>query len=93
MAVSQTKEVTRPVEPTIFPNPTNDQLFVQLLPKWESAVQFQLYDVRGNALTEWWIPAAGLPQIPLDVSAVPKGVYILSIATEGRKWMKKVVVL
>ena len=93
MAVSQTKEVTRTVEPTIFPNPTNDQLFVQLLPKWESAVQFQLYDVRGNALTAWRIPAAGLPQIPLDVSAVPKGIYILSIATEGRKWMKKVVVL
>lgn len=93
MASVPAGEPVRSAEPTLFPNPTDGRLSVQLLPRWESSVRLQLYDMRGHALMQWAIPAAGQPVIPLDISAWPKGVYILAIETAGKKWMRKVVVL
>ncbi|MEL7250177.1 MAG: T9SS type A sorting domain-containing protein [Bacteroidota bacterium] len=67
----------------VYPNPTNDQLWVEL-PEGATSAALILYNTQGQQLLHQ--ESTGLTST-LDVSALPKGLYVLQVQGEG--WMQQ----
>ncbi len=73
----------------IFPNPMSERLYVQ--GKSKDATTLLLHSLNGKEVLRKKFSAGALRR-ELDVSALPKGVYVLEILTEtGRIFSEKVV--
>jgi hypothetical protein len=75
----------------VYPNPTDDLLFVEL--SGAEIVNVALYDLQGRMVAG---VHAGTPQpgatITLDVKSLPAGVYVLRVTdADGREYLRKVV--
>lgn len=74
------------VDLAIYPNPTNSLLYLENLPKHSSV---KLYNLNGKLLLQ---EAFKGENSSLDLSDLPKGVYLLGIeSSEGAKIFKKVL--
>jgi len=68
----------------VFPNPVQSQLMISL-PKSIKTANYQLVNPLGQTLMNGTLQSSG----ELPVSDLPKGVYLLSISTEGNRWTKQ----
>ncbi len=75
----------------IAPNP-NAGSFIISLPSHEN-VNISIMDVQGKTIRYISITDKNRNDIPVDVSNVAAGVYLVKVEMDGRVWRKKVVVL
>lgn len=68
----------------VYPNPTQDQLFINGLNANESV---RIYDLRGQLLSVTTANADGICQI--SVSSLPQGTYLLQVGIEIVKFIKQ----
>ncbi|MCB9283494.1 MAG: HYR domain-containing protein [Lewinellaceae bacterium] len=76
---------------TLWPNPTNGLLTVQLTTPQQEDLLFALYDARGVELTRFLLPEQAEPMVQLDLSAYPTGMYWLRIQAGSAVIARKVV--
>ncbi len=75
---------------SVFPNPTSNQLRVTLAGN-DRIESYQLSDLTGRTLRHVNLKNA-LQQTDLDVSALPRGMYLLQVQAGERVYAKKVLV-
>ncbi len=72
----------------VFPNPAQDQLFIQRAGDDLSKALVLLHDLRGQLMLE----ANMLGQITIDLRALPSGMYHLQIRDERGLFKKKIII-
>ncbi|GJM36174.1 MAG: hypothetical protein DHS20C18_51750 [Saprospiraceae bacterium] len=75
---------------SLFPNPTNDQLFVELPFRNDSTYELEFFDMQGKHLGEKFNLDSGIHE--LDITMLGSGVYFVKI-TQGKHYMYKKVVV
>lgn len=79
---------------SVYPNPTNDLLFIQYQSTKEKNVSFNILDARGvSTLNLERKLQKGIQTIELDVSTLPKGIYFIELLSNGREWKEKIIIL
>jgi hypothetical protein len=78
---------------TVYPNPTRDQLYVDLNGLEFHAAGMTLHDLKGSQVLAPLSLRSGETEMTIDVSGLPKGVYSLTIDIDGSQIKKKVTVL
>lgn len=78
---SETSILNEPLVPIIFPNPVNNELYIQTNGKINSV---KIYDLKGNLITE------GTEKI-INVVDFSEGLYILKIETNNGVYTKKFI--
>jgi len=77
-------ETTAFEELIIAPNPTEGRLHIKL-PRSEDILKISLFSIKGTQIE---VHCSGNE---IDLSALPKGMYILNIQTKQNSWVKKVL--
>lgn len=88
-ATTSTKDLGDASLLSVFPNPTNSQLQVKLLSN-DPIESFQLSDLTGKILRHSNHKMA-LQQVDLDLSTLPKGLYVLQVRSGERVYARKVL--
>lgn len=77
----------------VYPNPVADQLNILFTNPESLPVTMRLTDVTGKVLrAETWPAVQGEQHQRLDVSSLPAGLYLLELATEKGRLIRKVMV-
>lgn len=76
---------------TIFPNPANDRLEIQLTSPGVDEVSLALVDLAGRQVASWKM-AAGTTAFLAQTSAIANGSYILRVMQDGRLTMHQLMV-
>ena len=85
--------VPGPTSVDLSPNPSRGSFTIQSSAPWPALVQFRVLNTYGQLLRDWEIRNAGGDyQIPVDLPGLEPGVYLLEVKTDGKRWVKKVVV-
>ena len=87
--IISTRHPTNQVNFTVYPNPASSSLQL-LLPASAPNYGARLLDLNGRELRRWTTVTSGQP---LDVSALPTGVYLLTITEAGRTVGRRRVVI
>ena len=75
---------------TVYPNPTDDLLFVEL--RGAGIANVALYDLQGRVVETLRATSLQNGTAALDVKSLPAGVYVLRVKdAEGREYQQKVV--
>ncbi len=87
--IVKTDEVPRSAitQAKIYPNPTNGLLFVDL-PQNTGTAQVVLYDLHGRKVQQ---QTSNTSVLPLDLSALPNGMYLLKVQGDG--WLQSARVM
>lgn len=88
-ATTGTKDIGDASLLSVFPNPTNSQLQVKLLSN-DPIESYQLSDLTGKILRHSNQKMA-LQQVDLDLSTLPKGLYVLHVRSGERVYARKVL--
>ena len=88
-ATTSTKDIGDASLLSVFPNPTNSQLQVKLLSD-DPIESFQLSDLTGKILRHSNQKMV-LQQVDLDLSTLPKGLYVLQVRSGERVYAQKVL--
>jgi subtilisin-like proprotein convertase family protein len=75
----------------IFPNPTRDQVQLELSESIGDQLHVELYTTSGQRLRQWQLPAQAGRQ-SLALTAIPAGVYWLRVRSADRQAIEKLVV-
>lgn len=70
----------------IYPTPANNTLSVNL-PANSNKGQITLYDLRGAAILSIDLPT---PTTSVDITQLPKGIYIAKIQANGKTWSERI---
>lgn len=77
----------------LYPNPTPDGKLMLLLPTAHQSVQLSVLNALGQVVYRAAVPASAAPLQPLDLSALPMGVYLLratsSDGTATRRFVRE----
>jgi len=77
----------------IFPNPAENNLFIEIRGKNSLSLQLTVSDLVGKTVVAKIIQLnPGNKSIPIDVSDLQDGVYILRIADNERIFTKKIII-
>ena len=80
-------------ESSVFPNPATDYLTVRLAVKGNSDVAVQVYDMMGKqVLNKFNTLNAGTYNLPVDLSALPAGIYNVNLDVNGERVTHKIIV-
>lgn len=74
----------------LVPNPTSGELRLRVPEGGALLHQVWLYDLQGRLL-QTLRPAAGVPEVDLDLSALPCGAYVLRAHTDGGAYVGRVM--
>lgn len=70
----------------IYPNPASDQLNLSF--SQTGKVEIQMINIYGEMILEESLDA----KMPLDISTLPSGIYLLKIQQKDRRWIRRFVV-
>ena len=93
---SASQVVTSSVKPLagtslqLYPNPTTNGLLTVKMAGYTKSVELTIYNAIGQQVRTLTVPAGRLEQ-PLDLSALPSGVYLLKARTEGGLDVRRIV--
>ncbi len=79
-------------EMSIFPNPNSGTFSVDI-PTHNSDVVISITDAAGKTVKTLNITNTHQLQIPMDMTNVAAGVYMVRVETDGKVWRKKIVVM
>ncbi len=86
-----TTDITEDNALTVYPNPTNDLLHIELA-GGAGIASAALFDLQGRAVRTRFIASASSQTATVDVRGVPAGVYMLRVTDgEGKEYGRKVV--
>ncbi|SDY68516.1 T9SS type A sorting domain-containing protein [Hymenobacter psychrophilus] len=88
--VTSTRATVAKLPLTVYPNPAQTQLNVQL-PASQLPLRVFLRNLQGQNIASWPVPA-NRAQTTLDVRNVAAGLYILQIPTAGSTYQQKVII-
>jgi hypothetical protein len=77
------------IDVNIFPNPANNTIFISLDKMPELSVYYQLYDIQGKELQSGNFSNQ---KQELDISAISKGIYFISVTIENQSKITKKIV-
>jgi len=87
-----TEDLNSNLAVTAFPNPTSDNLFLDIKLQETSDVQIELIDISGKVVLTQKRQSVRSERIDLDVSNVPSGMYMLNFrAEEGFKTQRIII--
>lgn len=76
----------------VYPNPVQDQLFIEIFSEDFSFVQFELIDILGNKVKQWkkreLFP--GSQKLGIDLQSIHPGFYLLKSTIEGQVVVKRI---
>ena len=77
----------------VYPNPVSNQLTIDLVSEYDlTNVNVNIYDLTGKVLIQLQVDLAiGSNQIPIDVSKLPKGTYLVNINNGVNSQYAKIV--
>lgn len=78
-----------------YPNPTQDQSWIELDLETQQAVEMTLVDVNGRVLeirTDQWL-SKGVHLLPIDTHQLPPGIYLLKVKIGDQVKTKKLAVV
>ena len=76
----------------VFPNPTSDDVAIQINPESESNATITLTNLSGQTVmteTRWVSKTANI--VKLDLSLVPSGLYFVTVRQGAQLWTKKLI--
>jgi hypothetical protein len=76
----------------IYPNPSSDILNIQIHSFYDNDVRFNLFNINGQLAKSEILQNNGTGNFTINVSHLPKGVYILNIQTKTKQFNKKVII-
>jgi hypothetical protein len=76
----------------LYPNPADDALTIEFLPNEISALTVEIQSIEGRILKNIPYNSNVLSPIPLDVSFLKPGIYLLNIQTSDKIFVKKVII-
>jgi hypothetical protein len=77
----------------VYPNPAENTVYIQLKEKLTLALQLTITDLVGKKVYEMEIlPGSGSKNIPVDVSTLQNGLYMLRIADREYTFTKKLII-
>lgn len=76
---------------SIFPNPADEKVFVQLADFPHPVEQLVLYDNAGHAL-KLWSPATNPGTMTLEVASLAPGYYTLSVRGREKRWARQLLI-
>ena len=85
--VSTSQEVLKPIEVQVYPNPSMDNMTIVLE---ENTIKAQLLNLEGKVVLELQLKKGNNT---IDVSALPKGVYLLIGSSQNTGFRKRIVKL
>jgi hypothetical protein len=74
----------------IYPNPAGDKLYISNLSSFELATEFSLYNVMGEKIMKGELPSNSNVSM-VDVTELPRGLYVLCISSRGKIHTMKVM--
>ncbi|MFO8022957.1 MAG: T9SS type A sorting domain-containing protein, partial [Perlabentimonas sp.] len=77
---------------SVYPNPVNDKLTVQIVPQKPSNIEMQLVSPVGQTIYQKKERIEGLTTTLLDVTNFTPGVYLLKVMIDGGWTVTRVVV-
>ena len=78
-------------QPVVFPNPLkNNTIQVSSVDFYETQVPVEIYDLTGKLLFSKTFHAT-TNQLKIDVSSIPKGIYLLKIASKENTFNYKII--
>jgi hypothetical protein len=84
---------SRMVSLTPYPNPANNELFIEWIAGAESSAGIRLISSLGKEIAEWNVEGvAGLNQMRINTSGLPGGLYILTIDAKDSARAFRVVI-
>ena len=78
---------------TIYPNPTNDRVIVDIELLQGLEVQLAIFDASGKQLWELPMTVLDTPEIEIDLNTMPLGIYHVVLRTPAQSMVKKLVVI
>lgn len=84
------KEQTAQLPLRTYPNPVNDELFIDFNQAVEGAVQIQILNTLGQLVIEQHIVTSDA-KISLNVAALPAGIYTVQSLMNGKSQLSKIV--
>lgn len=76
---------------TLAPNPATQSVWLTFTQPITDAAQVRLYNIAGQLLLEQSM-ANGQERLPLEVAALPKGIYAVQVETESGVGVRKLVI-
>jgi hypothetical protein len=76
----------------VFPNPSNDKISISFNMKLNSNAVLNIYNSIGALVKSIALSKLNNENLTLDISELPKGIYVVEIINEGAKNLKKLVV-
>jgi len=76
---------------SMYPNPAHDRVQLELADTWEGETEIGLMDLSGRLLLHTTMLPESSRSETLDVSALPKGVYLVSCRNANQQEVKKLV--
>jgi len=76
----------------IYPNPCTDILNIQIHSFYDNDGRFNLFNINGQLAKSEIIHNNGTGNFTLNVSNLPKGVYILNIQSKTKQYNQKVII-
>ncbi|MEL6943404.1 MAG: T9SS type A sorting domain-containing protein, partial [Bacteroidota bacterium] len=70
----------------IYPNPTNDQLFIEM--EQAGNANIQVLDMLGRQVNQYNFDRS---TFQLNMTTLPSGIYYISIEKDGKYWIEKVI--
>ena len=81
-------DASQPLHATFYPNPASDVVLIEN--QKDSTTEFSIYDLTGRIIQNGTLQPGEVKQ--LNVSALPKGVYILNFNNKGFAHTEKLIV-
>ena len=78
-------------QPVVFPNPIkNNTIFLNTVDFYENEIPVEIYDLTGKLLfSKTYQPTTN--QLKIDVSSIPKGIYLLKVASKENTFNYKII--
>jgi hypothetical protein len=75
----------------VYPNPTKGIIHIEFAKNFTNILEVSIYDIRGALLIKKEI--ADETMLYLDLSDQPKGIYMLSLKSNNRFYLAKLIIL
>lgn len=76
----------------IYPNPANNEIFVEFHNQFKEGDFVEIYDIRGRVLKQKFANSFD-NKMSLDISQIPTGIYTVRVFAEGKIFIEKLTVV
>lgn len=75
----------------VWPNPTSGLFTIQLANNTTQNVSYKIFDITGKLVQQKTLETTGEPSIPVDISPLAPGTYLLNISADNKTVSHKII--